>query len=138
MPTFTPLIGRINNLGIDCTYRQLDYWCRLGYLGEHHRNLGSGSGSRRHFTASDLEVLHALAELAKLTSGTSIDRRAIAAALRARSVQPDGEVLIIDPEGTAQRFDHWCAVGGELSRGCFVLPLRSFASVLDGDVSPSQ
>lgn len=38
-----------------CTYRQLDYWCRRGYVPGHTK--AAGSGNRRRFTNADVEHL---------------------------------------------------------------------------------
>lgn len=52
-----------------CSYRQLDYWCRIGALG----GGATGSGSRRQFTTTDVMVVRGLARLsaAGLTNGSS-------------------------------------------------------------------
>lgn len=138
MPTWTPSIGTINDLGIDCTYRQLDYWCHAGYLGEQKRKVGSGV--RRSFTSTDLEVLFALSLLARFAEKASVDRRTVADAVRTRPINPGGEVLVIADGNSVFRFEHWCAHAGELTAAVCVIPLRSFASVTptDGDVAPTD
>lgn len=44
----------------DITYRQLDYWCRIGAIVP-SAHTGTGSGNRRRFTAQDVLVLAVLA-----------------------------------------------------------------------------
>lgn len=51
----------------DVTYRQLDFWCRTERLPETAR----GSGSQRHFTAADVDTVHAV--LALLSAGVTVD-----------------------------------------------------------------
>lgn len=36
------------------TYRQLDWWCRCGYLPD----MADGSGSRREFTTAELDLIY--------------------------------------------------------------------------------
>lgn len=129
MPTWTPAIQRINDLGIDCTYRQLDYWCASGYLGdEYSRRHGSvrGPGWQRQFTVGDLEVLHAINEIRKISS--RLDPTRACSTVRARPVNETGEILVLEHDGTARRFDHWCARPDELDHVAAVVPLRSFAA----------
>lgn len=44
------------------TYRQLDLWCRSGYLGERHAR-AFGSGHQREFYAGDVRVVLWIASL---------------------------------------------------------------------------
>jgi len=48
----------LTTLGV--TYRQLDHWCRRGYL--HPANGHPGSGNRRTWTDSELAVAHRMAQ----------------------------------------------------------------------------
>lgn len=48
------------------SYRQVDYWCRKGYFGEHHQNDHTGSGNRREFTAEERHLARQLAILGKM------------------------------------------------------------------------
>lgn len=130
MPGWSAAVDRMRELGIDCSYRQLDYWCRLGYLGEHVT--GNRPGWRREFTVTDLEVLYAVASIRRLSQ--RIDVVAATDVVRVRPVAVDGEVLVIDGDGRSQRFTHWCGIPGELAAPVVVVPLRSFAA----SVSPTD
>lgn len=79
--------------------RQLQYWVECGLFGLGHR---SGSGSRRRWTASEFEIVTALATLAAL--GARQDHLAVAArAVRAARVHAAGEKLVVPLEGPAFR-----------------------------------
>lgn len=52
------------------TYRQLDYWCRTGRLGDRHKT-DHGSGNERHFTAADVMLVAYTATL--LQAGFALD-----------------------------------------------------------------
>jgi len=125
----------IEDLGINASYRQIDYWCALGLLGEKARR--RGPGWIRQYDVRDFEVIDTLSKVRKLTRSIPLAR--IADLIRCRPVDPAGEVLVIEADGTAYRFDHWCGVAGELAIPVCVIPLRSFASVTatDGDSSPA-
>lgn len=60
------------------TYRQLDFWCRSGYL----HDTADGSGSRRRFTAAELDtvrtVVHLLAAGFTLEAAFGIAARLVA------------------------------------------------------------
>lgn len=45
------LPASIRKLGV--TYRQVDYWCRRGYL---RPIFAGGSGNRRHWTEAEIEI----------------------------------------------------------------------------------
>jgi DNA-binding transcriptional MerR regulator len=47
------------------TYRNLDYWCRAGYLPTSERHSHLGSGYPRDFTEAEAEHVAALARLVK-------------------------------------------------------------------------
>lgn len=125
MTAFTiPFITDLNDLGIDCTYRQLDYWCAQGLLGpERSRRQGPG-WRRRGYDSTDLEVIYALCAVRNLSKQVDLSR--VAEIVVARPVNPDGEVLVVEPDGNALRFDHWCAT---TAAPVMVIPLRSFARV---------
>lgn len=62
-----------------CTYRQLDHWCRCAVFGPEHVE-GGGPGSRRHFTAGEIEAIAVVTRLARSAAGLTTD--ALAAAVR--------------------------------------------------------
>lgn len=141
MPTTlsTASLERLRSLGIECSYRQLDYWVRCGYLGERHRNLGSGG--QRVFDDADLEVLAALAQVTFLGGPTNTDsnlRQAISDAVRERRVDAAGELLVVDGTGHVFRCDPDVLFRvSRVERAAVVVPLRSFASHdLAGEVPP--
>lgn len=108
-----------------CTYRQLDYWCRAGYLGTELRNLGSGG--RRTYTATHYEVAHALAALSSL-GAIKEHLQAAADVVAARPVTDSGEVLVLHVDGRAHRFDkHACLYPA--TGPCWVVPLRPAPAV---------
>lgn len=119
-----PLVNYANAAAITewtgCTYRQLDYWCRDGLLGDGLRNIGSGR--RRVYTPVVFEMVDALTSLAAV--GVVHDERAVAAAaVAARPVSPDGEVLVLYLDGRVHRFDkHACLEPG--TDPCWVVSLR--------------
>lgn len=47
------------------TYRQLDYWCRRGWLGDDEGSVGEGSGFARSFTVRQFEVACFMAMLVR-------------------------------------------------------------------------
>lgn len=47
-----------------CTYRQLEYWCQVGWFGE--QNVGMGTGRRRAFTEDDVVFARRLVEASRL------------------------------------------------------------------------
>jgi len=51
-PRFLPVTEVCARTGV--TYRQLDYWCRTGYMPDHE---GYGSGSVRQWTEEDVAYL---------------------------------------------------------------------------------
>lgn len=83
----------------DATFRQIDYWARAGWLGDHHQGLGSGR--RRHFTDADLEVVVALRQVASL-GATERWLQHTAEAVRAERVRP-GEWLLVTIAGHTLR-----------------------------------
>lgn len=121
--TWTNAMQAMAELGIDASYRQIDYWCSQGLLGDEKAR--RGSGWRREFDLRDLELIDALANVRKLSR--DIDITMVADIVRCRPLNPDGEILILEADGTAHRFDHWCAIPAELVAGVCVIPLRSFA-----------
>lgn len=125
MPTWqTRAMARFTDAGIEATYRQIDYWCSQGLLGEHNR--GCGPGSRRSYDMADFEVAHAIVNVRKLSTRVPLDL--IAAVVRERPVDPDGELLVVYPSGVAHRFRSTVAPM-PTSTPVIVVPLRSFAQV---------
>lgn len=85
---------------VGATYRQLDYWSKLGVLqpdGE-----GGGSGSRRSWPATEIRIAKVLAAYSKVsgpTSGSPAYRKDIAEAIR--EAGPKAGWVIITPETAA-------------------------------------
>ncbi len=81
------------------TYRQIDYWCRVGAFGDPNRN--TGSGHARRFSRRDLIAGRVLLAVSQITvalsrQGVANDRAAeVAEAVRAT---PQGEWLAITPD----------------------------------------
>lgn len=63
----THVAGPAACLAAGVSYRQIDYWCRSGLLGDQHVE-GPGSGLKRRFDASDIDVLRALRQVMALRS----------------------------------------------------------------------
>lgn len=93
----------------DVTYTTVDRWTRSGLLGRHLEGLGSGA--RRQWRDADLEVLWALFQLndgdTNDQAGENPARRpfleACADAVRARRVDPAGDLLVHAPSTGAYR-----------------------------------
>lgn len=58
----------------DITYRQLDYWCRIGVTSAHV--VAKGSGSRRRFTARQVYVLAVLGQVGGFVPISQLDELA--------------------------------------------------------------
>lgn len=102
------------------TDRQLSHWSARGIIPR------LGSGNYRRFTTGDLEVLHALAQLAAL--GCDTDRlRAAADTVRSHPVDGQGERLVVMLDGRTSR--HHIDGRVTTSGPAWVVPLRSFAGV---------
>lgn len=67
-------LGRDDMLAADITYRQLDYWCRSGWLRPYHAS--PGSGIRRFFPPAELEVARAMVLLIKAGVAPPVAARA--------------------------------------------------------------
>lgn len=68
----------------DVTYRQLDHWCRQGYLPEHQ----PGAGSQRRFDATELDTVRLVAHL--IAAGFTVEA---AFGIAARLVAEDRYVV---------------------------------------------
>lgn len=88
------------------SYRQGDYWARLGVFGP-ERHWTPNPGSRRPWTVEMIEAMYALGRLSELGAKTDVMRAAFDAVI-ASPVHPDGEALIVTREGIATRCPHWC------------------------------
>lgn len=78
------------------TYRQVDYWCRLGVIAPHQP--ADGSGTQRGFHASQVPVITCLAQLALM--GASSDMlRAVYRHLSATTVAEWRGLLHVSPAG---------------------------------------
>lgn len=125
MPTApTRAMQAFEDAGIDATYRQLDYWCNQGLFGSHH--VRPGVGYRRTFDATDVEVAHALTAVRKISGTIPLDL--VAAVVRERPVDPDGEMLVVYASGVAHRFRSTVATMPTGSP-VIVVPLRACAQV---------
>jgi hypothetical protein len=114
---------------VNCTYRQLDYWCRLGLIGE--LQYGRGSGSRRSFNDADLEVLYAVAGVYHLNGREELAAR-VRDAVRVRRVSPDHDEFIVITDG--QQVHRVGALSDEFSwTTARVIRLRPF---VPADVAP--
>lgn len=139
---FSPISGPAREICalVDATQRQLDYWARNGLFGDEPEwNAGSGSKRPWHLPVV-VEVAWACARLADLGIDVA-PLRQVADVIRARPVDPNGELLVVLADGPLRssnriyatprvlRLSHWCARPGELDRVAAVVPLRSFAAV---------
>lgn len=114
------------------SHRQLHYWIRRGLLGARHQGLGSGA--RHRFDASDVEVIHALVALAAL--GCRDEWLAFAVqAVRAGSVNPAGERLIVELNGNAYR--HPADKPTNVPGPAWVVPLSPAEVPSDSTAKPS-
>lgn len=66
---------------VGCTYRQLDYWIRLGLIKP--LQPARGSGTARRFTARDVAHVHVLHQLQTLAPGNRHNQRFMAVAREA-------------------------------------------------------
>lgn len=82
------------------TARQIPYWARKGILGPDLIHIGSGH--RRNWTEHDVEVVHALVQLAAM-GATDQWLRIATRAVRAGRVNPAGERLVLLLDGTCFR-----------------------------------
>jgi hypothetical protein len=91
------------------TYRQLDYWARLGLLRPSVAD-ARGSGSRRRYGEADVEIARAVGELMAFGGrGHLTDQIASAVRiLRLRRIDPVGEWLAVPLRGEVVR------LGGDL------------------------
>jgi DNA-binding transcriptional MerR regulator len=76
------------------TYRQADYWCRLGVLNPANNGRGSGSGHERRFSPEDVALLRVAGRLAKLGAGTDVMGRVCAALRQFPMVTWGGRILV--------------------------------------------
>lgn len=90
---------------VDVSYRQLDYWCRLGLVCTHGARPGSGSGYPRRFTPTEVRVVAALARLFELGAVESTLRH-VAPFLRAMPVEEWTGYLLVDKRGAVFRSPH--------------------------------
>ncbi len=118
------------------TYRQLDYWIRVGCF-EPHIPPGGGSGSRRVFPQDTIETFAAVGQLAAFTrshaspfasggggvSTTVISR--VTAAVMERPVDPAGELLIIGRGDVERRY-----LVDTVDEPAVILPLRTLNDIL--------
>lgn len=124
--TFTALDAAVLTGASD---RQLHRYADLGVAGDRP---GQGHGRRRTYTATDLEIVHALQGLLSLGGPVVSLARVVADAVRTRPVNPSGEWLIVTAEPhRAQRWDRFLLdeiVATDTPR-LWAVPLRSFSTV---------
>lgn len=76
------------------SYRQADYYCRLGVLDPENNLAGSGAGKARMWTAEDVAALRVCGRLAELGAGTDVMALAIAKLRLYPLVMWGGEVWV--------------------------------------------
>lgn len=119
-----------------CTYRQLDYWTRVGYV---EPTIGAhGSGSRRRFTGRDVAVVRAVARLREMGVGGSTLARA-ALTLSDESKPWNGSVLVTLDGDVLDLLEVVLDAGARLPAG-YVVSLESEheldLSLIENGVSP--
>ena len=80
-----------------CSYRQLDYWCRIGLV--EPALAARGSGSARLFDADDVADVRAISDLLRFGLGLGVIRRLSdvqAANAAIRDVRSTIEDLLVD------------------------------------------
>lgn len=87
------------------SYRQVDYWCRVGVLSP--KGNGAGSGNVRSFTLDEIAVVAVLAELSTL--GATCETWSTVAAWLSMPVEiwPDMVVVTVDGEITTGLRSGW-------------------------------
>ncbi len=83
------------------SYRQLDYWCRLGII-EPVGAASPGSGSQRRFTAREIRVVAFVARLYELGARAAVVKH-VAPLVRAMGHDEWTGYLIVSPEGRVGR-----------------------------------
>lgn len=89
------------------SYRQLDYWCRIGLL--RPKGEGRGSGTSRRWTAREAAVVAVLAELVRAGRRPG---ELEGAALVLEHLPAWSGVLVVDGDGQAEVVDAWQLLGG--------------------------
>jgi hypothetical protein len=87
----------VRALGTSLSYRQLDYWCRLGVLVP-AEGANGGSGVGRRFDRQECEIVSVCAALARVRCPTTV-LRVVAAQLRAADVVFDRPTLYVTADG---------------------------------------
>lgn len=109
------------------SYRQADYWARLGVFGD-SRAWVPGEGSRRPWSLEMVEALHALARLSEL--GARVDVfGSVFRVVTARPVDAAGEALIVTRDGAIRR-PHW-QIDFKIE-AAWVVTLRPLAELMSG------
>lgn len=106
------------------SYRQLDYWCRLGII-EPVGGATPGSGSQRRFTSREIRVVAFVGRLYELGARAQVVKH-VAPLVRAMSREEWTGYLIVGPDGRVGRHIRpeagWvvdldlCSARGALSR----------------------
>lgn len=109
------------------SYRQLDYWCRLGVLSPENNGAGSGGGRIRLWTADEVAVVSVILELSAL--GATSEIWTIVAASLSVPVQLWPESILVTADGRVYP-------DGGRRTGWFVdlAEIRSFTAAAVGDL----
>lgn len=81
---------------LDVTYRQIDYWCRIGLI--HPIGEFNGSGSRRRFIRSDVAIADVVKGLYRAGANFAVTKR-VSDQLYADGGAPTGCSIIVTEEG---------------------------------------
>lgn len=112
----------------DVSFRQLDYWTRLGLLIPGVME-AAGSGSVRRWTAGDLEVVYGIGQLYRLGAHASaLDE--VVGLIRSSRIGAAGEWLVVPDRDAPTRHRH--ALPESVTTPCRVVRLEAF-----GDLSPA-
>jgi hypothetical protein len=119
---------------VGITYRQLDYWDRIGGAGPTISG-AYGSGSRRRYAAEDLVELGIMAVIYRRSKATNA-RAVTAVALRAFRAAPETECITINDAGTAIRTFGDVAAAVEAWRasndpGCLLVDVARIRRLID-------
>lgn len=111
----------------DVTFRQIDYWTRLGLVIPGVLE-AAGSGTVRRWTAADVEVVYGIGQLYRLGAHASaLDE--VVALIRSSRIGAAGEWLVVPDREAPTRHRH--ALPETVSTPCRVVRLEAF-----GDISP--
>lgn len=81
---------------LDVTYRQLDYWCRIGLI--HPQDEFKGSGSRRRFVRSDVAIADVIKGLYRAGANFAVTKL-VSTRLYEDGSAPTGCSIIVTEDG---------------------------------------